>query len=125
MATAPFALHAEGCQQVFADTATLERPIIDPAATDLMGLLNTNNYPKGAWVFTPCAGWSATRRSSRGSGQYYKTYRDSTALSSQFAAVMDVAAGTSLTWYFTRPSPNRAIRFWTSSGSTTGKRWIL
>ena len=27
-----------------------ERPIIDTTATDLMGLLNSNNYPKGAWV---------------------------------------------------------------------------
>src|SRR3954447_12006375 len=28
----------------------VQRPILDTAATDLMGLLNNNNYQKGAWV---------------------------------------------------------------------------
>ena len=35
--------------EVFASPAT-ERPILDLQATRLMGMLNTNSYPKGAWV---------------------------------------------------------------------------
>jgi aminopeptidase N len=92
----------KGAEAVFADTATLERPIIDPAATDLMGLLNTNNYPKGAWVLHSLRGLIGDSAFFKGLREYYKTYRDSTALSSQFAAVMEKAAGTSLTWYFTQ-----------------------
>ena len=32
------------------ESETTGRPIVDPAATDLIGLLNSNNYQKGAWV---------------------------------------------------------------------------
>jgi aminopeptidase N len=92
----------QGAQAVFGDTTTIERPIIDPAATDLMGLLNTNNYPKGAWVLHSLRGLIGDSAFFGGIREYFKTYRDSTALSSQFAAVMDQAAGTSLTWYFTQ-----------------------
>ena len=92
----------KGAEEVFGDTTTIERPIIDPAATDLMGLLNTNNYPKGAWVLHSLRGLIGDSAFFAGIREYFKTYRDSTALSSQFAAVMDQAAGTSLTWYFTQ-----------------------
>jgi aminopeptidase N len=91
-----------GAQQVFEDTVTTERPILDPAATDLMGLLNSNNYPKGAWVLQSLRGLMGDSQFYRGIRQYYATYRDSTALSSEFAAVMEKEAGTSLTWFFTQ-----------------------
>ena len=77
-----------------------ERPIIDPAATDLMGLLNSNNYPKGALVLRALQGMIGDSAFWRGLRTYQARFRDGTALSSDFAAVMSEAAGRDLTWFF-------------------------
>ncbi|MDZ4863635.1 MAG: M1 family metallopeptidase [Gemmatimonadota bacterium] len=88
-------------EQVVKSAAT-ERPILDMAATDLMGLLNTNNYPKASWALHSLRGLIGDSAFQAGIRAYYQTYRDSTALSSDFAAVMSAAAGQDLTWYFTQ-----------------------
>lgn len=77
-----------------------ERPIIDPEATDLMGLLNSNNYPKGAWVLHQLRGVVGDSAFYRGMRSYYERYRDSTALSSDFAREMERASGQDLEWFF-------------------------
>lgn len=77
-----------------------ERPIIDPPATDLMKFLNTNNYPKGAWTLHSLRGLMGDSAFFKGIREYYRIYRDSTALSSDFANVMSKAAGRDLDWYF-------------------------
>ena len=77
-----------------------ERPIIDPAATDLLGLLNTNNYPKGAWVLHSLRGLVGDSTFFRGIRKYYRTYEHRNALSYDFARVMSEEAGVDLTWYF-------------------------
>lgn len=77
-----------------------DRPILDSAATDLMGLLNTNNYPKGAWVLHQLRGLVGDSAFFRGIRSYYARYRNGNALSSDFAAVMSEAAGRDLGWYF-------------------------
>jgi aminopeptidase N len=77
-----------------------ERPIVDPAARDLMGLLNTNNYQKGAWVLHQLRGIIGDSAFYGGLRRYYTTFRDSTALSADFARVMSEAAGQDLDWYF-------------------------
>ncbi len=78
------------------------RPILDTAATDLMGLLNTNNYPKGAWVLHSLRGLVGDSAFVRGLRQFYARYRDRTALSADFQATMEEAAGRPLGWYFTQ-----------------------
>jgi aminopeptidase N len=78
----------------------VQRPILDPAATDLMGLLNSNNYQKGAWVLHQLRGVVGDSAFFNGLRRYYATYRDSTALSSDFARVMAEASGRDLDWYF-------------------------
>jgi aminopeptidase N len=78
------------------------RPIIDPAATDLFGLLNSNNYPKGAWVLHSLRGLIGDSAYNAGIRTWYQTYRDSTALSADFARTMSAAAKQDLTWYFTQ-----------------------
>ena len=96
------AFHAEmanSARSVLASAAT-NRPILDTLATDLMGLLNTNNYPKGAWVLHSLRGLVGDSAYHRGIREWYARYRDGNALSSDFAAVMSEAAGTDLTWYF-------------------------
>ncbi len=77
-----------------------ERPILDSAAADLMGLLNSNNYPRGAWVLHQLRGLVGDSAFFRGIRAYYSRFRDGNALSSDFAAVMSEAAGRDLHWYF-------------------------
>jgi aminopeptidase N len=77
-----------------------QRPILDPAAKDLIGLLNSNNYQKGAWVLHQLRGLVGDSAFFGGLRRYYATYRDSTALSADFANTMSGAAGRDLEWYF-------------------------
>jgi aminopeptidase N len=84
---------------VFGSTATV-RPIIDPGATDLMSLLNSNNYQKGAWVLHSLRGLIGDSAFHSGIRAWYSTFRDSTALSSDFARMMGTASGRDLDWFF-------------------------
>jgi aminopeptidase N len=77
-----------------------ERPVVDTAQRDLMALLNTNSYQKGGWVLHQLRGMMGDSTFYAGLRRYYTTYRDSTALSSDFARVMSEAAGKDLDWYF-------------------------
>jgi aminopeptidase N len=77
-----------------------QRPIVDTTAQDLLGLLNSNNYQKGAWVLHQLRGLVGDSTFFQGLRRYYSTYRDSTALSSDFARIMSQAAGRDLDWYF-------------------------
>lgn len=106
--------------EVLPSPATM-RPILDLAATDLLGLLNSNNYPKGAWVLHSLRGLVGDAAFQRGIREYYRRYRDSTALSSDFAAVMAEAAGTDLDWYFrqalTQPGYPKLMLRWRRQGN--------
>jgi aminopeptidase N len=77
-----------------------ERAIIDTAQSSLLDLLNSNNYQKGGWVLHQLRGLIGDSAFYTGLRRYYKTYRDSTALSSDFARIMSEAAGKDLGWYF-------------------------
>jgi aminopeptidase N len=77
-----------------------ERPILDSAATDLLGLLNKNSYQKGAWVLHQLRGLLGDSTFFAGMQRYYQRYRDSTALSADFARVMSDVSGRDLEWYF-------------------------
>lgn len=97
---------AANARAVIGSPAT-ERPIIDPEARDLMALLNSNNYPKGAWVLHSLRGLVGDSTFFRGLRRYYRTFEHGNALSSDFAAIMSEEAGVDLDWYFeqalTRP----------------------
>ncbi len=115
------ALMAHNAERVFA-SATTDRPILDLAARDLMGLLNTNNYQKGGWVLHSLRGLIGDSAYHRGIRAWYQTYRDSTALSSDFSRVMGLAAGQDLDWYFlqmlTQPGYPRLALRWKREGRT-------
>ena len=89
----------EDADAVFASKAT-ERPIIDPSAKDLMGLLNTNDYQKGGWVLHSLRGMIGDSAFFAGLRAYYAKYKYGVALSSDFAEVMSDAARRDLDWYF-------------------------
>jgi aminopeptidase N len=74
-------------------------PIID-STPNLLDLLNTNNYNKGSWVLHSLRGLIGDSSFFRGIREYYRRYRDSTALSTDFEAVMEAASGQDLAWYF-------------------------
>lgn len=76
-----------------------ERPVVD-TAENLMSLLNTNNYNKGAWVLHSLRGLIGDSAFFRGLREYYQTYRDSTASSGDLQRVMESASGKDLGWYF-------------------------
>lgn len=91
-----------GAKQTVIRSPATERAIIDPSATDLLGLLNSNNYPKGAWVLHSLRGLIGDSAFFRGVRDYYRTYQHATALSADFARIMSRRAGSDLTWYFTQ-----------------------
>ena len=98
----------------------LDRPIIDTAATDLMGLLNDNNYDKAAWMLHQLRGVVGDSAFVRGLRDYYARHRDGTALSTDLQASMEAASGQSLGWFFreafTLPGfPVLEVR-WTAKG---------
>jgi aminopeptidase N len=93
-----------------------ERPILDLQATDLMGLLNTNNYPKGAWVLHSLREIVGDSAFFRGMRDYYATYRNGNALSDDFARVMSRASGQDLAG----TSPRRCSRAIRCSRSPRG-----
>ena len=81
-------------------SAATERPIIDPEATDLLGLLNTNNYPKGAWVLHTLRGLIGDSAFFRGIRRYYRDHEHGNALTADLVRIMSDEAGTDLEWYF-------------------------
>lgn len=78
----------------------IDRPLVDTAEHDPNRLLNENSYQKGAWVLHMLRGSIGDSAFFRGIREYYRVYRDSTALSSDFQRVMESAAGRSLDAFF-------------------------
>ncbi|HEV2863803.1 MAG TPA: M1 family metallopeptidase [Pyrinomonadaceae bacterium] len=76
------------------------RPVYDPAVTDLFKLLNRNNYQKGAWVLHMLRGLMGDEKFFAGVRDYYRTYRDRTALTEDFRRVMEFHHGRPLDWFF-------------------------
>jgi aminopeptidase N len=110
--------------ETVAGSKVTERPILDSAATDLMGLLNSNNYPKGAWVLHSLRGMMGDSAFFGAMRQWYLIYRDSTGLSSDLAAVVNRVGGKDYTWYFrqalTQPGyPRLAVVWKHKSGKVT------
>jgi len=77
-----------------------ERPVVDTTQSDLLALLNTNSYQKGAWVLHQLRGIVGDSAFFAGLRRYYAAYKDSTAVSSDFAKMMSQAAGNDFDWYF-------------------------
>jgi aminopeptidase N len=90
---------ARAAAEVFQSQKT-ERPVLDTAATDLPGLLNSNSYQKGSWVLHQLRGLVGDSAFFAGLRSYYARHRDGTAVSEDFARVMSQAAGQDLEWYF-------------------------
>lgn len=99
--TAAFRMHMEEERQAYlASAADVARPVIDTAQHDLFHLLNRNNYEKGAWVLHMLRRQIGDSAFFSGLRAYVAAFRDSVALTSDFAAIMERAAGRSLQTFF-------------------------
>ena len=78
----------------------VDRPVIDTSVTDLFALLNANNYPKGAWILHMLRQEVGDWAFFGGVREYYATFRDSTALTSDLLAIMERHANRPLRWFF-------------------------
>ena len=92
--------HGERPRDAVLASEASERPMVDTAQPDLLALLNSNSYQKGGWVLHQLRGMMGDSAFYAGLRRYYAAYRDSTAISSDFAQVMSEAAGKDLDWYF-------------------------
>jgi len=86
--------------EIIRSQTTARRPIIDTAETNLMALLNSNSYQKGAWVLHMLRATIGDTAFYKGMRQYYEQYRHQSALSSDFRRSMEASSGTELAWFF-------------------------
>ena len=89
-----------GTLQAYLGSRVVDRPLVDSAAQDLMGLLNANSYNKGALVLHMLRGEVGDSAFFRGLREYYRTFRDSSVLSEDFERAMTRATGMDLGWFF-------------------------
>ena len=94
--------YQKGKDGVKVNNPVTETPIVDTTATDLMGLLSTNNYPKGAWVSERVARPRRRFRVLQGASAVLQPLSRRDALSSDFEKVMEEVSGQDLDWFFTQ-----------------------
>ncbi|MFL6256284.1 MAG: M1 family aminopeptidase [Pyrinomonadaceae bacterium] len=82
------------------DADAVARPIYDPQVKDLFKLLNRNNYQKGAWVLHMLRHVVGDEKFFQGVRDYYRSYRESNALTGDFRRMMERHAGRPLDWFF-------------------------
>jgi aminopeptidase N len=76
------------------------RPVIDTAQTDLMELLNSNSYTKGAYVLHMARRLLGDSVFFRGLRGYYAGHRDGNATSDDLRRALEGASGRDLGWFF-------------------------
>jgi aminopeptidase N len=86
--------------KILADTVVAARPVLDTAQTDLMALLNTNSYDKGAYVLYMLHQRLGDSSFFRGVKSYYAKYRHNTVLTDDLRREMEQASGQSLGQFF-------------------------
>ena len=77
-----------------------DRPIVDYEVRDLFKLLNSNNYPKGAWILHMLRGVVGDELFFKGISKYYSKYKDKTVLTDDFSTIMEEVSGTDLQYFF-------------------------
>ena len=75
-------------------------PVLDTTITDLMKLLSINAYQKGGWVLHMLRHEVGDQNFWKGIRQYYFTFKNSNALTSDFERIMEEASGKDLSWFF-------------------------
>jgi aminopeptidase N len=76
------------------------RPILDTTVTNYFELLNSNNYPKAAWVLNMLRHEVGEQNFWAGIREYYQIYKNRNALTDNFRQVMEKVSGKALEWFF-------------------------
>ena len=103
--------HADGSEAFYASLDLSRARIVsslnsvnailsDTLPTNLLSLLNTNTYQKGAWTLHSLRGVVGDSVFFAGLRTYYDRYRHATALTDDFIAVMEEQSGQELDWFF-------------------------
>ncbi len=95
-----FRKRMENNRQRVLKSKVTNRPIIDPEVKDLFKLLNSNNYPKGAWVLHMLRGILGDEIFFQGIKEYYRKFLHSAILTEDFQRVMEETSGMDLSWFF-------------------------
>ncbi|MGC4020445.1 MAG: M1 family metallopeptidase [Cyclobacteriaceae bacterium] len=77
-------------------------PVLDTTIVDLMKLLSVNSYQKGGWVLHMLRHKLGDLNFWKGIREYYATYRNSNALTSDFQRIMEQASGENLSSFFSQ-----------------------
>jgi aminopeptidase N len=102
--------------------------VIDTTITDLMKLLSTNSYQKGAWVLHMLRNKIGDEVFWRGIRLYYNRYRNGNALTSDFENVMEEVSKSELgdffyEWLYVPGQPN--LKITTAPGKKKGTMDIV
>ncbi len=74
--------------------------MIDTTITNLMGLLNTNSYQKGAWVLHMLRSEVGEDNFWKGMRLFYERFRNGNAVTDDFRSVMEEVSGKDLQKFF-------------------------
>lgn len=86
--------------RVVSSLTSLEPILADTLPDNLLTLLNSNNYQKGAWTLHSLRGVVGDSAFFAGLRVYYAQYRNGTAVTADFISVMEEVSGQDLAWYF-------------------------
>ncbi len=78
----------------------ISKPVIDPNVTDWNKLLNPNSYEKGAWFLHMLRNKTGDNNFYKILRTYYKKYRNSNALTSDFREIAEEISGVDLKSFF-------------------------
>jgi len=104
------------------------RPVIDTTITNLMELLSTNSYQKGAWVLHMLRSEVGEETFWKGMRLFYDRFRNGNAVTDDFRIVMEEVSGRDLKnffhqWLFVAGEPNLKISL--AAGKKTGETDIV
>lgn len=89
----------EGGRQAIIGSDASNRPVVDERS-DLFGLLNTNSYPKGAWILHMLRSTIGDDAFFRGIRGYYAAHAEGSAGTGDVRRAMEAASGEDLGWFF-------------------------
>jgi aminopeptidase N len=108
--------------QIVRSRVASERPVVDTLETNLMRLLNTNSYQKGAWVLHMLRGLVGDSVFFRAIRLYYEKHRHGTANSDDLLAAFEESSGRKLGWFFDqwlrRPGFAEITTHWAFDGAS-------
>ena len=86
--------------EIINSRVTYNRPVIDTLQTDLMRLLNSNSYQKGAWTLHMMRSLLGDSLFFAGIKAYYGHHRHGTATSDDLCQSFEQVSGSRLRWFF-------------------------